>query len=338
MSCVGVSDEAALACELARLKTLYRIQAPELKFSSVKKKPGFLRDLITYLNRAKSPILVEVTDKRFSLCMHIIECLIMPAVSPSDFGQRARIIKNAIADRLDVDLPDHVLIAFCAACQNMTRPSLESAFTALHTWATSFPQEEMMDAILLFLNDTMQDFNDAEPSDPRSVSGFLPVPDIARSGKAVQILPHVPSLLHIYGRLNRLHGGQLKGVRLHHDEQMQFDRALFDGMALAEGAAGKDLPPQPAADFNITVPANLFFKTSHESAAIQAADLLAGAISYCLQTLNASGGVLPPEWGRAFRDLLSLNDSPRGIGVNLVTSSTVFAHIDRIQGTTAQDT
>lgn len=335
LSCIGIADEAALNVEVARLKTRYKIQAPELKFSSIKKKPGFMHDLISYLEDVQYPIMIEATDKRFSLCIHILECLIIPPVRPHDFDVHARLIKNTFADRLESCLPDTVLVAFCDACHKQTYASISAVFKALHSWTVSCPKDDVVDGILLFLEDTMQDFKNIDSQDADAFCRYLPVPDVARSGKAIQILPHTPSLIHIYGRLNRLHSGDLSTIQLHHDEQLQFDKTLFEGMALAEGDVGKNLPAQPVADYNITKPAQLFFKTSHNTIAIQVADLFAGSISYCLQTMTNSCATLPTEWGHVVGNLIALDDPLRGAGLNVVAASPLKRTLSQYRITSA---
>ena len=105
-------------------------------------------------------------------------------------------------------------------------------------------------------------------------------------------------------------------------------------MALAEGDVGKKLPTQPAADFNITSPAQLFFKDSHDTIAIQVADLLAGTSSYCLKTLTDSASTLPTEWKDVLRKILALEDPMRGVGLNLVATSSSSWLLDQYRKTT----
>lgn len=325
LSCVGIDDEAALAVEVSRLRTKYRIQAPELKFASVRNKPEFLRDLLKFLSDSSSPILIEATDKKFSICIHIIECLIVPAVGPMDFEPMARLMKNVFADLLAENLPQDVIEAFCQACQSQDKASLRDCFQKLEAWCASTVQNDITTGIMMFLKDTKSDFEEVAETDADGLKRFLPVPDSTTKGKPVQILPHVHSLLHIYGRLNRYHGSELDQVILHHDEQLQYDKTLFEGMALAESEVGNDLPQQPSADFRFFEQAELKFISSDSSIGVQVADLLAGMVAFGLREMRTSGAGLSNEWKAAFFDLRKFEALGPGLGVNVV-ASTMDAH------------
>ena len=323
LSCFGHDDDTKLDIEVSRLRKLHNIQSSELKFSSVRKKPRFMRDLLTYLHVAESPIMIEATDKRYCLCIILIESLIVPAVCPADFGKFASVIKKEFADRLAADIPDSVLNVFCEACHVRTRQSLGLAFDTLESWVTSMPQDEVIAGILKFLLDTKNDFREADERDMKAIDRFLPVPDATRNGKAIQILPHVYSMLHIYGRLNRFTNGDLSEILLYHDEQTQFDQALIDGMSLAESGIGENLPLQPVADFHFDHKASLSFYVSHSSIGIQVADLLAGMVAFGLKELSKSNPELTSEWRGTFHELLKTDDPERGVGTNIVAASHV---------------
>ncbi|WVX47212.1 hypothetical protein ROLI_002780 [Roseobacter fucihabitans] len=125
---------------VSRLRTKYRVQAPELKFTSVRNKPEFLRDLLQFLSDTSSPILIEATDKKFSLCIHLIECLIVPAVGPMDFGPKARLMKNMFADFLADNLPEDVIEMFCKACHACAHP-LPGSVLKIHEREGAVPSQ-----------------------------------------------------------------------------------------------------------------------------------------------------------------------------------------------------
>ena len=323
LSCFGYDDETRLEAEVLRLRRRHRVQAPELKFAFVREKPRFMCDLLAFLQEAASPIMVEATDKKFSLCTNIIESLIVPAICPADWDEGARFMKNAFADSLSAHLSKHVLTAFCEACSERTTDSLANAFDTIEAWAQSMPTDEIMSGILMFLQDTKNDFQNVDKDNSEALKRFLPIPDATRSGKPVHILPHVYSLLHIYGRLNRHTKGRLSDISLHHDEQVQFDRALQDGMTLAESGVGENLPRQPQADFRFVQKATLNFQASHRSIGIQVADLLAGAVAFGLNELNKPQPELSQEWKLFFRNLLNACDIIPGTGVNVVAATSL---------------
>src|SRR5260370_38649987 len=131
VACVGIDDLAGLAAELNRLRKAHKIQSRELKFASIQKKPAFMHDLIAYARKHDLPIMIEVTDKRYAICIHIVECLIVPPIGSTDFGAESRIVKNVFADRLHRDAPNEVLEAFAVASQRGTRDMVASAFYVL---------------------------------------------------------------------------------------------------------------------------------------------------------------------------------------------------------------
>ena len=143
------------------------------------------------------------------------------------------------------------------------------------------------------------------------------------------MLPHVPSLLHIYGRINRSLARNLDGVRFIHDEQMQFDVALKDGMELAEGPVGKTVRSQSLADFDIQVPVSLEFVVSDDHIGVQLADLLAGIVSNCIKPFTTGGEPESERWLSVLRALLCLTDPSRSSGINFVVPAAMNDKIMR---------
>ncbi|MEP3948105.1 DUF3800 domain-containing protein [Ascidiaceihabitans sp.] len=324
LSCVGVSDEQSLAIELMRLKQKHKIQGPELKFRSVSSKPKFMLDLLSVLKSQSCPIFIEATNKRYTLLIHMIECLIVPPISPSDFGPEATYIKNIFSDWMWENVDDQTLNEFCIACNQRSKSSVIGAFEALENLINRRPANDITAGILRFLKDTKVNFLNESGQEESNTMRLLPIPDTLRSGKLAQILPHVPSLLHIYGRLNRHFSGELSSVILFHDEQLQFDRALREGMALAESEVGNGLPTQPLADFKFHERANLQFQPSHQSAGIQVADMLAGMVNFGLQEISKShSSNLPTSWRQVFHFLFAEFSSRESEGVNVVAASKV---------------
>ncbi len=319
LACLGVDDVAALAAEVARLRTKHKIQAPEFKFASVRGKPAFVAELADFIHVADLPVMIEATDKRYLICIHVIECLIMPPYSPNDFGPKARAIKNVFADYLAFFAPDNVLLAFIQACEQETYDGLKAAFAALNAWLASLHASEVTDGLRLFATDTYGDFQALAPGDPKMFDHYLPAPDVTRRGNRVWMLSHVMSLMiNIYARINMMRGRDLASVRLVHDEQMQFDNALFDGKALSEGATARDLPPMPMADFTFDARASLEFRNSSGELGIQIADVLAGAVGHCTRPFLETDGELPHGWRDAMRALAQLDDERRARGTNFV--------------------
>jgi hypothetical protein len=323
LACIGVDDLAALEAEFQRLRKKYKIQSQEMKFGSVQTKPAFMLDLIAFAAKHDLPIMIEVTDKRYAICIHIVQCLIVPPCGADDFGPTARVVKNTFADRLRRDAPNEVLEAFGVACQAGTKDTLASAFDLLLRWLEQLPPDEVVEGLLLFARDTFEDFENSQENDTYW-KRLRPAPDTIRSGKLAWILPHVSSLLNIYGRINKAHAQNLDGVRLCHDEQMQFDRALVEGMKIAEGPIGKDLPRFSTADFQFLSKAYISFADSQKNAGVQLADLLAGMMGYCVKPFVTGVNSLPRQWIDVLKMIFSLTDESRARGVNFVVPTNSY--------------
>lgn len=315
LACVGVGDPSALAAEMQRLRQVHKIQAAELKFSSVRNRPGFVAELIAFLAARDWPIMIEVVDKRYAIAIQIVECLVLPAYGPHDFSASALFVKNTFADIICHHAPNAVLNAFASACIAPTRDAHLNASFALQHWINGLPRNEITAGLRDAVQDTFADIRDA---DDAKAAKFLPDPDRARSGKLVHMLPHVSSLANIYGRINHAHTRGVGDIRLYHDEQMQFDRALEDVMALAEGPREFELNHNPMVDFTFTARASLQFVNSKGNAGIETADILAGFASFLTRPFLKPDGKLPPEWIAPTAALLATLDASRGRGLNLV--------------------
>ncbi len=326
LASIGVDNLAGLESELDRLRRLHKVGGAELKFDAVRRKPRFVLDLLDYLVANNLPVLAEVTDKRFAICCQIVETLIAPASGPQDYGTRARLIKNVVADRLYHEAPDRVLCAFARACREATNAASRAAFCALLEWIDGAPRDEVYAGLQLFTRDTFREFEE-EGEGAGGASRNRPAPDRLRSGKLVWMLPHVPSLLNLYARINLAHRRQLGEVRFFHDEQVQFETALREAMGLAEGPIGMDLPHLPFADFRIEHAVPLTFEISQKNVAIQAADLIAGTLSFCVRTLTAGESSLSEDWRRALRALFDLAEHAPPSGVNFVVPTDMHADI-----------
>lgn len=319
LACLGVDNLTPLANEVARLRQAHRLQAAELKFAAVRRKPGFVVELLSFMRAADLPVVIEAVDKRFVICTNVIECLIMPPYSPIDFGPEARAIKNVFADYLAHFIPDVVLLAFIQACERETHADLAVAFAALNDWLAPLARNDVTDGLRLFAGETYSDFKGFDAGDRTVFEHYLPAPDTTRRGNRVWMLSHVTSLINIYARINMMRDRDLSGVRLVHDEQMQFDAALIDGKVLSEGPLGRKMPPMPMADFGFDGKAQLEFRNSTAEFGIQLADLLAGMVSHCTRPFMKGGdGKLPDGWIEAMRAIARLDDERRARGTNFV--------------------
>ncbi len=81
LACIGCDDTDTLAKEIERLKQVHKVQAPELKSSSLANKPDFISDLALFMRERGYPLLVEVVDKRFQIVTYIVSLLILTPIN-----------------------------------------------------------------------------------------------------------------------------------------------------------------------------------------------------------------------------------------------------------------
>lgn len=143
LSCLGFNNQELLTQELEKLKIKHKIQAPELKFSSIKKKPNFMADLLDFLDKEKSEILIEAVNKRYAICIQILEYLIIPSETPYDFGEEARFIKKIIADYIYMSVPNYVLASFCLSCNERNYKNAKQSFLTFEAWLKTMPESEI---------------------------------------------------------------------------------------------------------------------------------------------------------------------------------------------------
>ena len=120
----------------------------------------------------------------------------------------------------------------------------------------------------------------------------------------------------------------MRGVRIIHDEQLQYDHILDQGKRASEDFAELGLTwPLRHADYSFVERGELVFSSSDASAGIQAADVLAGCVMRYVQSIVAQAKLPSPESIGAFRSLLELAEPERETGFNFVVSNRDFARL-----------
>lgn len=317
LACVGIDDEAVLATQLVALRKQHRVQAPELKFDAVRNKPAFIDALIALLAERRAPIIVEAVDKRYAICTHIVSVMVLPPIGPGDFSPEARWVMNVFAERLAQAAPTSLLYAFVSMCQQPSPIGVRDMFLTLRRSLRDFPQDDVTTGLRRAIADSFKDFQ-VDRNKIGNLPRYLPRPDKTRHGKPLWMLPHLSCLTNTYARINRLHQGRLSGVRLVHDEQMQFDEALLEGKRLAETVFSGGAPAFNHADFGFAETARLTFVPSHTSAGVQAADILAGFVGDYFKTTLVARTLPSPGQRTAFARLLAQSDPSAGLGLNMV--------------------
>jgi hypothetical protein len=324
LACIGVADPGALGQEINRLKTLHKVRTPELKSSALDNKPGLVADLMHYIACKELPVMIEVVDKRFHICISIVNHHILP-VGAIDHEPMMVQFKTWFVEYLYELMPDAVMAAFIAACLDPTRPMVRASLGQLAAWLFGRRSEdEIAGAILRGVAGTLSEC-DAMPEGSKDYLNFLPDPDDSKHGKPFWMLPNLSCFTNIYARINRRHNRRIAGVTLFHDELLTYDHILENGKISAESLFERGVRLHaPHADYQFTEQASLAFARSDTSPGIQAADVLAGLLMRRMkdrgQTRRTGGEALD----EAFGALLGMTDSERGVGINFVAPASLL--------------
>jgi hypothetical protein len=319
LACLGVPDAVALGDELTRMKVKHRVQATELKSSSVRNKPGLVVDLAECVNRMGLPLFIEVVDKRFMIAANIVNTLVVRPVGPCDLTPEAQWLSNVMAEYIHGRAPSAVFESFVSACDFPAGQTITAAFTALLDWLEGQVSHDIAMGIQRFVIESLNDFQEMDPEKPETQRRFLPLPDINKRGQSIWMLPNLSSLTNIYARLNRLHRRKIGFLTLFHDEQNHFDDILRDARQSAERLVDAGaVPPMRFADYSFEEEARLVFTGSHASPGIQTADVLAGFLMRYVKDALYSGRSAADQARSAFKHVLALSEPSESRGINFV--------------------
>lgn len=318
---IGVQDPSALADLLVVLKRRHKVQAEELKFDSVRKKPRFVADLLGGLEDLGAHVLCEVVDKRHFIGAHIVSTLVLPPIAGRSVDDpREHFVRYTFAEYLS-QAPTAIFRAFVEACLLPSGATITAAFDAILNWLDERHAGEVATALRHATKLGRSEFQDEGPDDPETQARWLPSPDPSPSGAPLWILPNLSSFTNLYARINLAHDRALSEVTLVHDEQRYYAHVLEANKALAEtlGAAGP-MQKLAHADWHLVNPARLVFARSHDLPGVQAADILAGFLMHYVRNKLFRSSPTPPEMRTAFLAIDALGPPPQGSAINFVTS------------------
>jgi len=322
LAAVGARDTGALGTLLADLKARHKVQAAELKFDSVRKKPRFIGDLLDALQTIDARLAFEVVDKRHFIGAHIVSTLVLAPIPGRAADPQEHFVRYHFAEYLS-RAPTSVFRAFVDACLAPSGPAITGAFDAIVAWLDPRHSSEVATALRQATQLGRAEFLDDGPDDPETQARWLPSPDASLSGAPLWILPNLSSFTNLYARINLAHGRVLEDVTLVHDEQRYYARVLETNKALAEQLSGAGpMVDLKNADWNLSSPATLTFAPSHEQPGIQAADILAGSVMHYVRNKLFRSSPTPPEARAALLRLDELALPPHGSAINFVLSET----------------
>jgi hypothetical protein len=241
-------------------------------------------------------------------------------------------MKNDVAEYLHVTMPPKVMGAYLAACSAPSGTATRRAFDALLAWLRpASATDENARFLLQFAEEGLTDFETAARAEP-GTRAFLPEPDQGKARKLYWMLPNLSSVTNIYARINLYRRRKMEGVRLIHDEQLQFEQILRDGKLAAEQFAVEGRTwPLPHADYAFAEAADMSFARSHESVGIQIADVVAGFMMRHVHQVNVQAEMPERQAVRAFQTLLETAAPERGTGANFVVSYSDFARLGLVR-------
>lgn len=310
LAAIGSSDCLLLEDLVNCLKEKHKLPSTEIKTTSGQTTPAFVADLLSMLLDRKYPLFVEIIDKRYVVCINIVNVILLPPAYGSD--QLSWVMRNRLVDWLYDHIPDTVLDHFIQACRAPSDYTLMLALDNQMTFAVKMSRSNDPEGIALamqkMVRHTIHTYMDDRKSEPMAFLKFLPIPDDNKKGQKIWMLPNLSCFTNLLARLNDFHKGELADVTLIHDQQLQFDHVLERNKSLAEnlGAIIDDVYV-PNGDYHFAEIAQLKFAASDVNVGIQCADVLAGTVMRYFRAKRA-GATTHPTVEAVVRRLLTCND------------------------------
>ena len=228
MACVGIDDLGQLESYISTLRRKHKVQGKELKSKAKSaRSPGFVQGIVQYLRDRNAPVFVEVVDKKYFISANIVNSLVMPACYSPPETDVSRTIRQHSADFIYGCAPESLYDLFLLACRSPSHDSLMRVFGQMHSFAATFTASNPLSEFLKNnVKDSIDGYQKMMGEESKAYLQFLPVPDFGKGGGQISMLPHISSFATIYARINRLHQGDMDGVRLFHDEQNEFGEVI----------------------------------------------------------------------------------------------------------------
>ena len=320
---------ASLSAEVDALRVAHRLPPTELKSKSLQSKPKFVVELLEAVLERGLPFFLEVVDKRYFVGTNLVEFVLLPPIMGFEEGPHKHFIRNQFAELVYEEVSDDVLQEFARACAAPSHDALMSVFEGLREAC----REELRDpnnlpfmaGLEVATKHVTAEYLQLREDDERAFQRFLPPTDLNRFGKPVSMLPNQTCFTNICARINRSRGGNMSGVRIIHDEQLETANILCDSkLKLEQIKATSFRPYTPFADYLLDGEATLEFASSHQELGIQLADVLAGTAMRFYRELTREQPDVQPAIARLIGKLLLLSDRVTSCGVNLVGPDKFF--------------
>jgi len=323
LAAVGMTESTDFAAEIEALRATHRIPPGELKSKSLQSKPIFVAALFDVVFRHELPLFIEVVDKKYFVGVNIVQWLLLPPAMGFREGPQKHFLQNTLAELLYEEASEHVLNRFVQACLEPSDEAVMNAFGSLFLLNGATPKHarnrDLMEGLHMAAVQSGVEYCSLRKGDESAYMRFLPPIDLNRHGKRVWMLPNQSSFANICARINLFRGGDMAGVRLVHDQQLEVAKILRDTKEKLEMLKDTAFRPfTPSADYLITSKATLEFGVSHEQFGIQIADVIAGATMRYFRDEMRRPQEVHPALKHAMKAVLRLSNSDSGWGVNLV--------------------
>jgi Protein of unknown function (DUF3800) len=320
MASIGVADQVSFEKEMQRLVLKHKISTTELKSSSLRRNASIVSDAINFVCSTRLPYFIEVVDKKYFLCMQIINCHVFPPILGISYRKNEVLIRQTFADYIYDHAPLEVFSTFLKACREPSEMAVWKSFQSTLRFSRSAQSNrDVSSAIHTGASFALMHYDFMRREDKNAHFAFLPIPDASKHQKNVWILPNIPAFSNIYARINLFQKGDLSSVAIIHDENVHIDEMLKDNKRILESLLkeGHGVYTQNA-DYVFRGSAPLAFAKSHETLGIQLADLIAGLVMRIFKD-RINGKLTANIKFRNAYDALLTNSNPQvGIGLNLV--------------------
>ncbi len=322
---IGLEDYHDWEARVSELRSRYRIPAGELKSKSLTAKPRFSAEVIHGLLDQRTPIFIEVVDKRFFICASITSFQLLPPCLGYPESVQFHFLKNTVADFLYFHASERVLDTFVASCLAPGDATLRASFAMLRDMATdrgyTGSAAQIAQGVAHMAQEAEVDYGERRKKSGEAWSRYLPPPDLNKHSKQVWMLPNLTSFTSIYARINRYYGRRLSGIRLVHDQQLEVENILRQGKMTAENLGRSvGLPYTPQSDYQFEEEASIEFTQSHEAIGVQLADIVAGTVMRYFRDMDA-GTPVSTELRGAMMRLIGEGDERTGYGLNQVVAT-----------------
>lgn len=149
--------------------------------------------------------------------------LALPAHSFLTETPQTNYVRNIFAEYIFHHAAEHLFDRFLTICEDPSRTELIAVIDKFIAHFTNH-ETDVSFALVHSLLMTKEDLQ--KPVTSEDIANFLPGTDISKRGKKILMLPNLSSFTNIYARMNLFMKGDLSGVQIFHDEQLQFDEII----------------------------------------------------------------------------------------------------------------